>query len=868
MNTLQQSLYLLPVAMLVACSGSPGGSAPADSVATAADPGSPPINMTAPAPSPAAASFQGRQYTCGAGSTGNPSIGCFSAPVAEPDIVLQDPANPKMAEVVATKQKCIPAADGTPRCKPAAVSIALLPDNRLVYFNGLENTEDVDLSIIDEFGYVSIDDQTRNLSLGPAGPKDTFSWMRPSPLRAGSNIDGYPSHTLLPGGVLTDANAQHNNDGALFCSSLVQLYDGRILDSGGTDYYTEPSLRSLGGPFPSALDAIHDGLNGPTQKISGDLLKLAGFASAKGFGVPKDIGVVELEGIKNSRIFDWRTDGWTQSGNMHFGRWYPTMVNLANSNVLVVGGVTKLLKPVYTGFTSTESFQQALKSPINFKDMLQSGDNVRTPEVYNVDKGTWAVEGTVNPSTGASTADKSLPLFARISLLTNGDVFYDAGGQAFNPFGQSYNQALWNFVSVFNPAQPNDGWTDLGYAGLPVQLNQIGLGKLASDLTATNPDLVKDLGTTLTGLLGSLSGEKVTSADGLASQLTTLLKTSVSPSVVNEALGSGFRGSTFSIMLPLKPDANGKYTQVNYLVAGGVLGAVVASSPGTYFGTRFSRIDTVNIGLNGNGNPSSSPNAITYTSAPTADMQPSPSPLNPLQGRWFPSGVLLPDESVMAFNGADRDAVVLPGNDIPEKTAQRYDPATRTWSNMAMSHHGRTYHNTAILLPDGRVLIGGHAPISSDYLYDLDLSSNPLGLHFSKQGRDPSFEVYSPPYMFDPHRPVITSAPTQLHHGDAFTVGTPQAGSVKKVLLVRRTAVTHLIDADQRTVELPFSVDSKGELSVTLPVNPALTPAGYYMLFIDTASDGSTPGELALVPSVSKEIHVLRDATPSLTAGV
>jgi hypothetical protein len=843
MTKIRLLLCLLSIPLLAGC----GSSSPVSGSNAAAA-----FDAT-PAAAPEAASFQGRQYTCPA--DGNPAVGCFSAPQAEPNIVYQDPVGGSTAKVVTTSRNCVPASDGTPRCKPAAVSVALLPDNRLVYFNGLENTENVELSIVDEFGYVSVDDQTRNLSLGPAGSSDQFSWLRPSPLRAGSNIDSYPSSTLLPGGVLTDANANHYNSGALFCSSLVQLYDGRILDSGGTDYYTEPSVDSLGGPFPSAIAAAQAGLGGPSKEITGDLLALAGFASARGIGVPSDIGVAELEGIKNARIFDWRTDGWTQSGSMTFGRWYPTQVNLPDSNVLIVSGVTKLLKPVYTGFNSTESIQQAEASPVNFADILQSGDNVRTPELYNVDKGTWSVEGTVNGTTGASTADQSLPLFPRISLLPNGDVFYDAGGQAFNPFGQSYNQALWNFVSAFNPAAPDDGWTNLGYAGLPVALNRAGLGKLTALLTPTNPNLAGDLSATLAGL----SGQQVTSADALAQQLTSLLGTAVSPSFVNQALGSGFRGSTFSIMLPLRPDAGNHYAQVNYLVSGGVLGAVAATSPGTYLGTPFSRIDTVDIDADpATGLPSPAPNAMHYSSHATGDMN---------FNRWYPSGVLLPDESVMAFNGADRDAVVLPGNDFPNKVAERFDPATETWSKMATSHDGRTYHNTAILLPDGRVLIGGHAPISTDYLYDLDLSQNALGLPFSTQGRDPSFEIYSPPYMFDKNRPVIGSVPAQISHGEQFLVATPQAGSVVKVLLVRRTSTTHLVDADQRSVELPFSVAGNGNLSVTLPSNPAVTPAGFYMLFIDTTSDGKTPGELALVPSTSMEVQVLRDAGPAAVAG-
>ena len=41
---------------------------------------------------------------------------------------------------------------------------------------------------------------------------------------------------------LSDAESTAGNDGALFCSDVIQLADGRIMAVGGTDYYTEPSL--------------------------------------------------------------------------------------------------------------------------------------------------------------------------------------------------------------------------------------------------------------------------------------------------------------------------------------------------------------------------------------------------------------------------------------------------------------------------------------------------------------------------------------------------------------------------------------------------------------------------------------------------
>ena len=63
---------------------------------------------------------------------------------------------------------------------------------------------------------------------------------------------------------------------------------------------------------------------------------------------------------------------------------------------------------------------------------------------------------------------------------------------------------------------------------------------------------------------------------------------------MHEVLGAGFRGSTFSVMLPLRPGADGRYGEASFLSAGGTLSAALPS-PGTYLATEHSRINTVTI---------------------------------------------------------------------------------------------------------------------------------------------------------------------------------------------------------------------------------------------------------------------------------
>ncbi len=338
-------------------------------------------------------------------------------------------------------------------------------------------------------------------------------------------------------------------------------------------------------------------------------------------------------------------------------------------------------------------------------------------------------------------------------LLPNGNVYYDAGGQTFNPAGQAYDEALWNTTASYNPQTRT--WTDLG-------------------LPKFGPVLV------------------------------------------------GFRGSAFSQLLALRPDAAGRYTTAQTLSAGGVYGV----SPGTYIGTDTSTLNTITIGPDGRE---------SFVSKATPALN------NP---RWYSTGVSLPTGEVIAFSGADRDEVVAPGSGTPVTTPEIFDPKTGKWTELADQGRGRTYHNSATLLTDGRILVGGHSPITTGYAVSTDVLEKTLGL--SNPNRDPSFEIFEPPNLFYGPRPVITKINPAVTRGRTMVISTPDATDASSVTLVRNTAMTHLVDSDQRTVELPIVSRTADAVTVTVTVtvadNAAVLPDGPYIAFVNKAYDkGETP---------------------------
>ena len=174
--------------------------------------------------------------------------------------------------------------------------------------------------------------------------------------------------------------------------------------------------------------------------------------------------------------------------------------------------------------------------------------------------------------------------------------------------------------------------------------------------------------------------------------------------------------------------------------------------------------------------------------------------------RYNENLVLLADGTVMAVGGGGGGGRYA----NPVMTAELYNPTTGLWSTLAAQTIQRTYHSTAVLLPDGRVVSAG-----SD----------------NGASTEVTYEIYSPPYLFNGARPVISSAPTTLTYKQKFTISTSDASTIARVALLRPAATTHADDFDQRYVNLTFTLGT-GTITATAPPSANYAPPGYYMLVI------------------------------------
>ena len=108
--------------------------------------------------------------------------------------------------------------------------------------------------------------------------------------------------------------------------------------------------------------------------------------------------------------------------------------------------------------------------------------------------------------------------------------------------------------------------------------------------------------------------------------------------------------------------------------------------------------------------------------------------------------------------------------------------------------------------------------------------------------------------------PSISAAPGSLRYGQGFTIHTPNAANIAKVVLIGADVTTHADHFEQRFVGLTFTAGS-GQLAATAPSSSSEAPAGYYMLFIVNSTGVTSVAKLVQVQWITEHqaLRVNRD---------
>lgn len=268
-----------------------------------------------------------------------------------------------------------------------------------------------------------------------------------------------------------------------------------------------------------------------------------------------------------------------------------------------------------------------------------------------------------------------------------------------------------------------------------------------------------------------------------------------------------------AVMLPLKLDA--KSIEVEVLVCGGApKGAYTKANRGVF-------VDALKTCAR-----------IKVTDrSPKWVMETMPHP------RVMVDMLLLPNGNVLLINGGSAGTAGWEIGRKPVLNPVVYHTNKPLGTRFELQNPTKTprmYHSTAILLRDGRVLVGGSNPHA---LYNFTGVLFPTEL---------SLEAFSPSYL-DPEfaylRPVIQYpvSPVKVRHGQALKLGFTVPGKIDRtkilVTILSPSFNTHSFSMNQRLLVITgkkyrLRGNLKYEIEVTIPASGNVAPSGYYILYL------------------------------------
>jgi hypothetical protein len=201
--------------------------------------------------------------------------------------------------------------------------------------------------------------------------------------------------------------------------------------------------------------------------------------------------------------------------------------------------------------------------------------------------------------------------------------------------------------------------------------------------------------------------------------------------------------------------------------------------------------------------------------------------------RHHPSTVILPDGRILILAGHDDESAVKQTG-----FAEYVDPRNNfaLTQGAAQMPETRGYHTVTVLLPDGRVLVGGGNVDGRDAVERTD------------------FRYYFPDYMFK-ERPRIAYTQETIRIAEYFFVHVPHKTRISEAALMGLGSMTHSFDMSQRHVQLRLfnpkiikCVDGEHDCydlyMIQAPTSKEMAPPGYYMLFILDESRVPSQGKI------------------------
>jgi len=614
-------------------------------------------------------------------------------------------------------------------------------------------------------------------------------------------------HTaVLPNGKVLIANGSSNRNTLIKNGDKVEFSDG--VDSTDYDVVNNTSLFDPETGTYQRIDSPPAVQNGQSNDLfcSGHVHLLDGnvlFVSGTNRYYPGE----NFEGSKQTNIYNWKENKWTTAGLFNEGRWYPSLVPLADGKIVIFSGL-KFGKPGQIAHT-IEIYDPKTKK-LSYIDLDYIEDSPFNVKVEYEDK----YEYNGKQITKKIDAYDSIDVYPRIFPTADGRLMITGDGAGKFPLEIHASNKSY-LMSVI----------DDGNGKLDVKF----------DVAADRKELSKVYGS---GLLDPYYQGDVLLVGGLVDTNSIAYGWPQFPDLNESLKAKGARIST-SLERWISPENSGE-TYGKWEAIDNFLDQPRAMNMAVILPTK--EVLVINGGEYAEYDPIYEPVLMTPDeNAPGGYTTKSMSPAQ-LPRLYHNGALLLPDARVLSIGGN------------PRRAARTKDGKVRVDD----LPDADDYYVLA-KLSDKPNQPKGSGKVNSEAEYDSFLKNyyaDPKNSYFAEEDPLPfvpaeiwQAEIFSPPYLFKPGaRPEITQAPATLNYGESGSITVKDATQDGSLVLVKLGTVTHSLDYGQLLAPATINnvaLGTPSAISFTAPENANLYPPGYYMMFY--VNDIGKPSKATMV---------------------
>lgn len=614
----------------------------------------------------------------------------------------------------------------------------------------------------------------------------------PRDLKTGKILPLESVHTsLLPNGKVLIVNGSSNRNTLQIGQDTVKFIDG-VQTSNQAVVNNSALFEPDTGKFTpiASPPAVQNGdsndlfCTGHIHLPNGDVL----FVGGSNRYYPGE----QFEGSKQTNIYDWETNRWSTIGKMVEGRWYPSLVPLADGKIVIFSGL-KYNKP--NQITPTLDIYDPATTRLNHIDLASVSNSPFNTKITQYQ----FLDAQGKPVIKQANLYDSIDLYPRIFPTPDGKLLITGDGAGKFPLEVHKSNKTYLMSVTTNPS---------GQLAVSFEL-----GPDRQDISKVYGTAVSDPNAEGDVLLigGILNANNINFGKPQFGRLDD-------PNSTNgKMLAQGARiartlerwnsqGKTWEIA-PNFLDKPRSMNQAVILPDKEIL---------TINGGEFAEYKQIYEPL------LMVPDQTAQGGYKTKPMNPATLP------RFYHNGaLLLPDARVLSIGGnASRAAREEDGTvrvDVVPDTKEYYalakltkTPQTKGSGQVISEGDYNKFLEDFYKSPESYFVEGDSVPFAPAEIWQA--------------------EIFSPPYLFKPgKRPNIKEAPQILKYGQSESIVVEQSGGKGSLVLIKLGTTTHSFDYGQRLADLEIEAyaDDNSEASIKFktPKNANLYPPGYYMMF-------------------------------------